>query len=273
MIVIIGITLQYAGMLVCYPFIARRLNSKCSRYQLLTHSKTIFISCATTLVASILSTLFASYALPQGSSWVRKGWMMYSMLTMCLILSILSHFLFVDARVANDILDILRLKVIRRKHVSAADVDKVRMIVDYCVRTGYITNTVLIGVALGNVIVSLGLFVFVREPRVLFQIVTYFSKEVVLAAVGLYYAACANEKYFALVSAVGKLVESAPLDPMQTWEGQKETLQRSLVLQGLIANPIQYPLVGLVLTRKDVFFRFSLYLFSILLSGFKDSLK
>jgi hypothetical protein len=88
-----------------------------------------------------------------------------------------------------------------------------------------------------------------------------------LPHLGLYSAARANEQYYALVHSLGQVVETSKLSQLA------DNQQHSFALQALIARPVQFPLVGLCLTRKDVIVRFSLFIFSLLLSGVKNVIK
>jgi hypothetical protein len=265
-----ALTCQVVSICVSSWANIHRLNSKCSKFELSEHSKTLYLTFTTGATAAILSVAcvpFMQTAVYGSTDWLMMGYVMSAMFAMCVCLAANSHFLFVDAKVVSALVSCLTYRLSTYNSLNVEDVSKVRKIVSKTVKVGFVGSSALIGVALLNVGVSFGLFIFVEDTAALLTIAAYFLKEVVIAAFGLYYAACANEQYYSVIRTLGRICETPKLSQLT------DNHQNSNSLQVLIARPIQFPLVGLSLTRKDVIVRFSLYLFSMLLSGVKNVIK
>jgi hypothetical protein len=260
-------TLQWVSLILCFWNNAHRLNAKCSKLELMMHSKTLLLTLSTGVIAttvSLISVPFAAATTAKSTTWLGASWGMIGVFITCLFLAANSHFVFVDAKVVSCLISSLTSRLARYNTLNVEDVNIIRKDIDNRLKAGFVASSALVGIALINVVISLGLFVFVDDTDTLLLIAAYFLKEVVVASFGLYFAARANEQYHTLVHSLGQVVETSKMTQMA------DNQQVSVSLQALIATPIQFPLVGLNLTRKDVIVRFSLYLFSMLLSGVKN---
>jgi hypothetical protein len=134
------------------------------------------------------------------------------------------------------------------------------------VTTGAVTNSVITVVALANVTIIFALGIFTRGNLSLVVGISFIwlSKEFVYAVAILYSIACVNETSTELVSEIG--IQFSKLDANDP-DGRRSLLEMNQVLQYLISNPVKFPILGMVLTRKDVAFRFGIWAFGLLLSG------
>jgi hypothetical protein len=262
---------QCGSIIVCVWSNGRRLNSKCSKLELSVHSQTLNTSLCSGFFAAAISLSFVPFASDRDGMLV-MGSLMFFQVIVSVALIANAHFLYVDTRIATYMLNSLTSRWLKYNALSVDDVDTVRRAIDQRLKAGFVATSALIGVALFNVIFALGLFIFIEDSKTLYMSAAYLSKEVLIAAFGLYCAACTNEQYHTLVQCLGQAVGELKLDLTQPLDNQKDKLQLPLILQGLISRPIQFPLVGLSFTRKEVLVRCLLYLFSMLLSGVKNEL-
>jgi hypothetical protein len=269
----VAVTIQFVGILVCVYCSAIRLNTRYRVYELQLHRRTITATVATTICSFAISVIFLPFALPQASSSV-LAIICGCFAAECIIFGGGLHFLFVDVAAASAMLQSLRMNVSKGDSISVESIEKVRSEINRIVHAGYTVNTALIATALCNVFVALALFILVSDISILFLIVSYMFKEVIVAVVGLYRVACVNELYFALVDSFGGLISrsTARSSEIATSDDRK-LINLCLTFQYLQSRPIKFPLVGLVLTRKDVILRFSIWFFGIFVSSLSKAIK
>lgn len=124
---------------------------------------------------------------------------------------------------------------------------------------GWVASTTLIGTAVINVIIVLASFVVSNHLSLTEELLIVCYREVVIAFVAFWYVALVNEKYDKLIHDVEAYISTNCF---------AESVKTELcwLLLSLQSNPLTISLMGMTLRRKDVLFRFSLWLFGILLS-------
>jgi hypothetical protein len=172
------------------------------------------------------------------------------------------HFLLTDARYTQTCIYKLIDMATAGQHITIADVKLVHTRVQRIVSDGSLPATAIMSTALVNLLCLFAATVLYagNELEVVYYFFVLFFKEIVFAVVGLYYAGCANEASRELIRVLGARILAQP---------SSESLESAHIipiLNSLQACPIEFPVVGMVLTRKDVAFRFSIWCFGVLLS-------
>jgi hypothetical protein len=172
------------------------------------------------------------------------------------------QFLLADAHYANTLL--MKMATIASEtSFSLHDVDFVRAEVSRIVDKGFVSATSLIVCALVNLacfLIIVLLFAFDQ----LNDFFVYFFREIVFALMGLYYVACANEAAKHCMYMLGRQLTAGHLP--STILSTAEVTRISIILQSMQSCPIEFSLVSMVLTRKDVVVRFGLWLAAVVLS-------
>jgi hypothetical protein len=264
-----AVLMQYSGLLVCTYLNALRLNAKYKKYELSAHRQTMTATVLTTLVALGVTLVSLPFGLSEASIAVRyRGTAFVMFVLECVMFGANMHFLFVDAQVSFDIISALINSVNQKKQYSIATLETIKSEVQRIVNAGYIANTALISTALSNVLIAFIMFILLNDATVLWLMVSYLFKEVIVAFMGLYYVACVNELDSKLDVACGQSIRTASVDKTQSTERK---LELSMSVQYLQLERFKFPMVGMVLTRKDVALRFSIWLFGILISAASKS--
>jgi hypothetical protein len=250
-----ALLLQLVGILVGTQHNSRRLWTKCRKYEPTAFSSSLRVTILLALVLSVITML--QYKLDSfvvGVAYVVP----------CFVLAANVYFLLVDASVCQQIL---------RECVAAANdgrlttdmVSVARAEISDRIETGFVANTAIMATALANKLAIFVIVIIVPDGFVgtLFDIIGFLMREVVIAIVGLWSVALVNEEYDKLVFAAGSIAHEAT--------GSNKHLDNSLVLN-LLTCPINFPLAGMTLRRKELLLRFSIWLFGILLSVATKSL-
>jgi hypothetical protein len=151
------------------------------------------------------------------------------------------------------------------EQLSMEEINRVCCSINRIVNKSFHATTAIMLAALTNLLCIFVLAIFLHRSGML--MVVYLSciflfKEIVFAVVGLYYAAYVNESVAELTIIMGNKLRLANMS------SSADSRQISLALQSLQACPIKFPIVGMVLTRKDVAVRIGLWAFSVALSLF-----
>jgi hypothetical protein len=174
-------------------------------------------------------------------------------------------FLLADADSARTILVGLNEKI-RSKYIpTMAEVSACRSELQIIRDNGFIANTAVIAAALSNLVAVFA--VSLLSPGHTVFLLYLFERELVVTLVSLYYIALVNEQSKELVNQLSKVVSTEALKLKRLpQEKLLEVLEADIVLNSLQADPICFSIVGMVLTRKDLFFRFAIWIFGILIS-------
>jgi hypothetical protein len=245
-----SLLLQSAGIVLSTYWNSVRLSRKASSMEL-----NSFWSTQSTSVVSVAVAIVATFLIP--------GMLAHSVLHEALLLlpSILVNginiqFLLADATVAFELLRKVTRQA-RSGNIAFQDVELVRLKISEIVENGFLPTTAIMATALGNILCFFVIAV-IREQETI-EIVVYFFlvffKEIVFAIVGLYYAACVNEAVQELKYTLG-LKLSVPSNCSHV----------SPILHYLQVCPINFPVCGMVLTRKDVAIRFAVWVFGVVVS-------
>jgi hypothetical protein len=176
------------------------------------------------------------------------------------------YFMLLDAYSALARIEDLTRMVQNNGSLTLREVKAARLSVHAIVSLGFIPNSVVMATALCNVAATF-VFVILRgyfpsEGVMLVMITIAFSKEIIVALVGLWIIGQVNEASTRLAVVVTNHMTMKVLE-----ESLEAGQSLAMVLNSLQADPIKFPITGMVLTRKDVALRFGLWLFGILLSS------
>jgi hypothetical protein len=244
-------------------FVVRRLQCKCRSYE-----ATIYpAACVATLKCVVTSSCLVLAGIYILVGNISRGWHAFLYVTFSSAgIGGTTSFVFLDAFAADAALKQFIHSLRLRGPFDPETVHTVVNEVHHIVSNGFITNSVVTTVALFNVIIVFALGVFTRGnlSLVVGLALVWLSKELVFAVAILYSIACVNETSTELVSEVG--IQFAKLDA-QDPNGRRCLLEMNQVLQYLLSNPVNFPILGMVLSRKDVAFRFGIWAFGLLLSG------
>jgi hypothetical protein len=175
------------------------------------------------------------------------------------------QFVLADSNLARCLVRDLVQKVRKGESVSLLEIKCLRNKVHRIVDESFYATTAVMLAALSNLLCLFVLVVFVDRSNVvlvLFQSCLFLFKEIIFAIVGLYFASLVNEAAAELTWEIGEKLTYVDLNSFN------DSRQMSFVLHSLQACPIQFPIVGMVLKRKDVALRVGLWVFSVLLSLF-----
>jgi hypothetical protein len=178
-------------------------------------------------------------------------------------------FILVDADCANSILQKLIDEASREDSLSLYNVDNSAREIKSVIGRSFLSSNAIVLTALINVLIVF-VFVVLNDVRDWSQYLVVFSflgREIVAAVVCLYWVALVNEKYDAQVRKIGSQLAEECLRPRMVPDSPSiKSQELNSLLNILVSNPIQYPLVGMVLRRKDVMVRFGIWVFGVLLS-------
>lgn len=268
-----ALCIQYIGILVSTFKNAVRMQSMFVAQEVEHHKNAFSANVCTTVVAILPSILLVPFALPQAP---RYAWAIAIIMFVCECLNIGGnmHFLCVDARMA---LSKLLKNAATSKNtdvdlpITVESVENVRKEVHAIVSRGLVPNNALMITALSNVGAAFALFIIADDVNVLCMIVCFLFKEVIVAVVGLVHVALVNEAYHSVIGALGDRMFQHCCSEKGS-QSAEHKLQLCLTFQNLQAKPITFPLSGMVLTRREVAFRFGMWLFGVILSTAKKLL-
>jgi hypothetical protein len=170
------------------------------------------------------------------------------------ILSVNLLFLIVDAKVAMSLLTSLT----EQDSITVEEYNRVKAEIDNRVSKNRTNNNIVMGIAMINVIIVF--LVFIISEHILSDIagiqsiVATMSREVIFAVIGFWFVALVNEKSHELTK---KLSKSVLVNDIESSVSQLK------VLGVASADPISFPLAGMKLTRRDIIFRFLIWLIGL----------
>jgi hypothetical protein len=136
--------------------------------------------------------------------------------------------------------------------LSLRDVDFVRAQVNRVVDRGYFSATSLMACALINMFcIFIIVLLLGYSDALLFDFFALFFKEIVFALIGLCFVAFVNEASRECVCVLGRRLAAQR-------NLSAHDMRISLILQSLQSCPIEFSLVHMVLTRKDIAVRFEI---------------
>jgi hypothetical protein len=282
----IAVACQVTAILACTYHNSRRLSSKYKNLEIAIHAKLTFRSLMTSVITAVISTI------PILENVLREDFneetVLYQItldfaivLVLCVIFGANTQFLLVDVVLAEMQVQKLIQQQLGGTNVTMNDLETIRQDIKLAEQEGFIVNTTLMSTALVNVAVAFAVFIVHPSSFSLCFSISFLLKEVILAFVGLYMTAVVNEANDELTTALSRaLVRKQATDPSPGYSinpsdmplrpyAEEEPIQKvdtKAVLVSLQAEPIKFSLLGMKLTRKDVIFRFMLWLFGILLS-------
>jgi hypothetical protein len=116
-------------------------------------------------------------------------------------------------------------------------------------------NSIVMGMALTNIIIVFLVFIvandIVSNVEAIFLMLVTMSREILYAIIGFWYAALVNEKSHDLTKKLSKTVVMSDIE---------SSVNQVKVYIIASADPISFPLAGMKLTRRDIIFRFLVWL-------------
>jgi hypothetical protein len=256
---------QAGGAILGTYFNASRLCLKYSRKDADNFKKMLPVAIVTVLsmLLGTLAATIADYAMYRMDLFGRVISMVDLMVIflMCLNQGGSVFIVLVDMDIALESIQTLHISLENSAQLTLNQVDSVRVLVSGLVNRAFTGNSVIMAAAITNVVAIFALVVIAHRSldEILLDISLYLLREVILCVVGLLYAARVNESYDALVLALAHDIFRRGLEA-----GNTETT--STILSCLHASPITYPVVGMTLRRRDIVFRFGLWLIGVVLS-------
>jgi hypothetical protein len=263
--------IQYVGLAISTYFNARRLSSRCRRYEVDNMCLTVPIT-TKTIICAIVCTVIP--ALPIYNDVPGD---LFAVIIALLIIFIFFlggnlQFMLTDAESSHQILQNLTKRLARNGSVSLVEVQVARKEIERIVDNGNAANTAIMATALINVlcvfIVSIllnaGVFGLIEVSCLVF------FKEVIVAMVGLYWIASVNDESQRFVKLVGESLTTRRL--LRELDVDQIT-DMTIILHSLQTNPIRFQITGMVITRREVAFRFSAWLFGTVLSAVSKLIK
>jgi hypothetical protein len=167
------------------------------------------------------------------------------------LLSVNLLFLIVDAKVSMSLLTSLT----EQDSITVEEYSRVKVEIDNRVSKNRTNNSIVMGMALTNVIIVFLMFIISEHIASnltdIFIIIASMSREILYAVVGFWFVALVNEKSQEFTKKLSKKVLVG--DPDSSANQVKVYIIAS-------ADPISFPLAGMKLTRRDIIFRFLVWL-------------
>jgi hypothetical protein len=143
-----------------------------------------------------------------------------------------------------------------QESITVEEYIHVKAEIDNRVSKNKINNNIVMGMALINVIIVFVIFIISEQlisdsAGVVFYIIAAMSREVIYAVIGFWFVALVNEKSQELTKKLSKRVL------VNAIESSVSQLKVYVIAN---ADPISFPLVGMKLTRRDITFRFLIWL-------------
>jgi hypothetical protein len=172
-------------------------------------------------------------------------------LTSSAVLSVNLLFLIVDSKVSMSLLTSL----IEQDSINVEEYTRVKAEIDNRISKNKDNNSIVMGMAIINVIIVFLIFIIsehiISYLELLFIILGAMSREVIYAVIGFWFVALVNEKSHELTKKLSKRVLVIDID---------SSVNHLKVYVIANADPISFPLAGMKLTRKDITFRFLIWL-------------
>jgi hypothetical protein len=167
------------------------------------------------------------------------------------LLSVNLLFLIVDAKVSMSLLTSL----LQEDSIPVEEYNRVKAEIDNRVSKNRTNNSIVMGMALTNVILIFLEFIIsehlISTLYYIFVIIAMMSREVIYAVVGFWFVALVNEKSHELTKKLSKKVLVSDIE---------SSVHHLKVFAIASADPISFPLAGMKLTRRDITFRFLIWL-------------
>jgi hypothetical protein len=261
-LIVAALGLQSVGLAIGTYFNACRLRSKCRKYEVRNMCLTISVTIKTIMWAAVCSLL---PALPI----FLKFYSSLVALAVSAVIVLLGgnlQFLLADALSAQQILLKLTGAVVKNEEITLLEVQTARKEIDRIVDNDNAANTAIMATALINVLSIFVISILLNDsiPELIETSCFLLFKEVVVALVGLYWIACVNDESQRLVQLVSDSLTTRRL--LNDLEASQVT-DLTIILQSLHANRIQFSITGMVISRKEVAFRFGAWLFGTVLSS------
>jgi hypothetical protein len=254
---------QWIGVTVGTYCNRSRLRRKCFDGEVCALQSTRLVSWILIIVAIVGTLIFPCVSL---SSVFTSLMYLVLFIPSVVVNGINIHFVIADATYATCFL--VRLSDITRagRMISLQEVEYVRAKIRGIVSSGRVATTAIMTAAIANLLCLLVTSVLFSNDQklVAFYFCLVYFKEIVFAAVGLYYAACVNEAAKDLVGVLGERMAG---------KSYVEAAATGLILHSLQACPVEFPVVGMILTRKDVALRLSIWVFGVALSFASKSIE
>jgi hypothetical protein len=270
----IALILQLIGIIITSYLNVRRLSRKCRICEvgLLKESVSAVVGMAIVVVSCDLIVLLKTRSLSSRGSIASLNFCVWFGIEMSvLLLGASLAFMILDAMFVEKLLQKLIQQLDDRCSIKFGSLEEVRAMTTSVVDGGFVMNTTLISVALFNVLTAFVISVFssLSTDSLVINLFYVSFREIAAAMVGLYYVAKANEANNRLVGRlaidVGLCCKSFDISNVLESPAQVEALRLNILLNNLTAVPIRFPLVGMVLTRRDVFVRFGLWCIGVLI--------
>jgi hypothetical protein len=175
----------------------------------------------------------------------------FSLLASSALLSVNLLFLIVDAKVSMSLLTSLT----EQDAITAEEYKRVKAEIDNRVSKNRTNNNIVMGVALTNVIIIF--FIFMISDHIasslqkLLALLAGMSREILFAVIGFWFVALVNEKSNELTKKLSTRVLTSDID---------SSVGQLKVYVTANADPISFRLAGMKLTRRDITFRFLIWL-------------
>jgi hypothetical protein len=263
---------QIGGAVLGTYFNASRLSLKYSRKDADSFKKMLPVAVVTVLsmFSGSATVTIMYYALLHNDRFnmVADAVDLFAIFILCLNLGANVFILLVDTDIALESIQSLHCVLGNNEQLTLNRVESVRLLVAGLVNRGFTGNSVIMATAITNVAAVFALVVAAHDQLdfVLLNIALYLLREVILCGVGLWYAARVNESYDSLLEALSHHIFRQLNEHDGLERGTSPTGASAIILCCLQASPIAYPVAGMTLRRKDVVFRFGLWLFGIVLS-------
>ena len=208
----------------------------------------IFITTFTPAIVWIFAESFPTYFVV---------FLLLGLLGSSAMISVNLFFLLVDAKVCMSLLSTL----VSQDIVTLDEYKAVKQEIDDRISKNQLNNTIVMTVAIGNVMIVLLMFIIdehvASKLEIILELIAGMSREILYVLIGFWYVALVNEKSLELRMKLSEKVLQTKSDDI---EGKGHLVT---VLAVTNANPISFPLAGMVLTRKDIIFRFILWLIGL----------
>jgi hypothetical protein len=261
---------QVLGILTGMVFNCRRLRSKYQTYELLGFERMQRVTRRVVVVIIVVSSLPIVAYYQFTLSETANALLFIEGLIASVMLGGNLMFLLADASVACHNLQSLLHDVDAGKELSMQKVANVRVEFKRVVHQGFYGSTAIVGSALLNVLTAFALTIVTTDSVIaLFMEMTYLLfREITVSVVGLYYVAKVNEDFDELVRLLTEEISrKCCLDTADVERPSVTIMKANIILNSIVANPIKFPLAGMTLRRRDVLFRFGIWLFGVLLSA------
>jgi hypothetical protein len=265
-----SLVVQFVGLVMGTYFNVNRLSSRYNKQYANCLQKAlsvVLILVITMVLVSIVAIIIYSKtaANPDAPNYFGKQFVLAVLLGGNIL------FLIADAEAASGSLQSVLLEIRRGHELTADHVTTIRHGMRRIIANGMNGNSAIMMAAITNVVAVFALVIIARDSLALIflDIFGILFREILASCAGLYFVALVNEKYDDLVTLLSQCLHSKLLESAGT---DNNFMRNNAVLNCLHVEPMTYSIVGMTLRRKDLLFRFGLWLFGILLSVFSRRL-